>query len=363
MFQHLRVIELASVLAGPSVGMFLAELGAEVLKIENAQTGGDVTRTWTLHGETPAQPGVSAYFSAINWGKKTLMLDLRTPADREQLYALVREADIVLSSYIPGAAARMGVDADTLRALNHRLICAEINGYGRENPRAAFDAIIQAEAGFTALNGHSAADAHKMPVALMDVLAAHQLKEAVLLALLHRERTGEGSRVSVSLIESGVAALVNQATNYLVANKIPKPQGSGHPNIVPYGTQYATACGRQIVLAIGTDEQFAQLCAALGVAVPAEWATNAARVAARTTLEPWLSSLILQYPLAQLLPDLLARKVPAGGVNDMAAVFQMPEAEQLLLEDGGLRGVRSFVAECSFLERQPLSAPPALNRT
>lgn len=359
MFSDLRVIELASVLAGPSVGMFLAELGASVLKIENAQTGGDVTRSWTLTGETP-ENGVSAYFSAINWGKTTLLLDLRLPADRERLYALVREADVVLSSYIPGAAARMGVDADTLRALNPRLICAEINGYGRENPRAAFDAIIQAEAGFTALNGHSINDIHKMPVALMDVLAAHQLKEAVLLALLHRERTGEGSRVSVSLIESGLAALVNQATNYLVAGRVPRPQGSGHPNIVPYGTQYPTACGRQVVLAVGNDEQFRQLCEALGTTVPDGWQTNAQRVADRLALEPWLAGLMLQHRLEELLPDLLARKVPAGSVNDMEAVFAMPEAQRLLVEANGLRGVRGFVAECSFLAREGLTAPPGL---
>ncbi|MFK7925857.1 MAG: CoA transferase, partial [Bacteroidia bacterium] len=179
-FKDLIVIELASVLAGPSVGMFFAELGARVIKIENPRFGGDVTRSWKLAHEDKADTR-SAYFSCINWGKESLSLDLKQEPDRVILHQLLAKADIMLSSFIPGQAERLGIEAESLMKAYPKLILGEINGYGKDNARPAYDAIIQAEAGFMYINGEGE-QLYKMPVALMDVLAAHQLKEGLLLA-------------------------------------------------------------------------------------------------------------------------------------------------------------------------------------
>ena len=251
-FADLVVVELASVLAGPSVGQFFAELGATVLKVENPATGGDVTRRWKLPSE-PADDDRSAYFAAANWGKQSLALDLTTPDGQRVLHDLARRADVIVASYKPGDAERLGADAATLCARNPRLIYAHIVGYPPGSPdseRAGYDAVIQAESGFTFMNGAADGPPVKMPVALIDVLAAHQLKEAVLVRLWERERTGRGGSVTVSLFESAVAALVNQATNWLTAGHAPQRLGSEHPNIAPYGTLFPTADGHTVVLAV-----------------------------------------------------------------------------------------------------------------
>ena len=287
----LRVLELAAVLAGPSVGQFLAELGADVVKVENVRTRGDVTRTWHLAVEEPSDDR-PAYFCAANWGKRSVALDLAHPDGRAALHALARRADVVLTAYKPGDAERLGADAATLRALAPRLVVAALTGYGDGDPRAGYDAVVQAEAGFTHLNGEPDGPPTKMPVALMDVLAAHQLKEGVLLALLRRERAGEGAEVRVSLLGAGVAALANQGTAWLGAGVAPRRRGSAHPQIAPYGTLYPTADGA-VVLAVGTDAQFADLAAVLGLdalAADARFATNPARVRHRTALDEALAA-------------------------------------------------------------------------
>ena len=284
--KDLLVVELASVLAGPSVGMFLAELGADVIKVEHFAAGGDVTRTWKLASEA-ADDDRPAYFCAVNWGKRSVGVDLRHAEGRAIVHDLARKADIVVASYKPGDAAKWEVDAATLMALNPKLIYADLTAYGDDDPRVGFDAIIQAEAGFTYMNGQPESGPTKMPVALMDLLAAHQLKEGILLALLTRARTGTGTHVSTNLLAAGLASLANQAANWLVAGHVPQRMGSEHPNIVPYGTIYPTADGRAIVLAIGNDAQFAQLCAALGLpelAADPDFAHNAARVRNRAAL-------------------------------------------------------------------------------
>ncbi len=214
MLTDLKVLELASVLAGPSVGQFFAELGAEVIKIENPRNGGDVTRLW----KTPGEPtdDRSAYFCSCNWGKKSVALDLTIHRDIEIVRKLAAKSDIVIASYKPGDAEKLGVSYQQLRTHNERLIYGQITGYGSDDDRVGYDAVIQAEAGFMALNGEHEGPATKMPVALIDVLAAHHLKEGLLLALLTRERTKEGSVVEVSLVQTAVASLANQATNWLV---------------------------------------------------------------------------------------------------------------------------------------------------
>ncbi len=266
-----------------------------------------------------------------------------------------------MASYKPGDAERLGADAATLGALNPRLIYAHVIGYP-DSERAGYDAVIQAESGFTFMNGAPDGPPVKMPVALIDVLAAHQVKEAVLVRLLERERTGRGGAVTVSLFQSGIAALANQATNWLTAGRAPQRLGSDHPNIAPYGTLFPTADGHTVVLAVGTDRQFAALCDVLGlgeIAAAPRFATNQQRVRNRGFLAHLLAECIAERRRDDLLTALDARGVPAGAVNDLPAVFAYPAAEDMIVrdEESALAGVR-HVAFRSEGEAPAALAPP-----
>jgi crotonobetainyl-CoA:carnitine CoA-transferase CaiB-like acyl-CoA transferase len=365
LLQGLRVLELANVLAGPATGMFCAELGAEVLKLEHPQ-GGDPTRGWTVPEEAP-WGGVSAYFAATNWGKKSLTVDLTKNEGQTIAQGLAAKADVVIAAFKPGDDVRLGVDATRLRAANPKLIYAQVSAYGIEDPRPGFDAVIQAEAGFMHLNGDPEGPPTKMPVALMDLLAAHQLKEALLLALLKRERFGEGSHIQIALFDAALASLANQATNHLVAGRNPGRMGSGHPNVVPYGTLYAAQDGKHFVLAIGTDRQFTALARALGLeglAKDPRFATNGARVQHRDALDEILHRAFGAENSATLERALAAAKVPFGPVNDLAEAFTHPRAQRTALTDvlangQPLRAVSSLAFEGEITRQNP-SAPPAL---
>ncbi len=344
MFEKLKVIELASVLAAPSVGQFFAELGAEVIKIENPKTNGDVTRSWKLPNEN-VESNFSAYFSAVNWGKKSLFMDISENENLQNLYQLIQTADIVLVSYKFGDAEKLKVDYKTLQKINPNIIYGHITGYGTDNPKVGYDAIIQAETGFLYMNGHADGLPHKMPVALVDVLAAHQLKEGILIALLKRmytpaRSTGApisvhtGAYVSVSLFDAAVSALTNQATNWLNAGHSPQRMGNEHPNIVPYGTIFTTKDDKMLILAVGTDKQFISLCNILNInEIPKNenFSTNAQRVRNRLILVPILEQEIKKYEKKHLLEKFEEKNVPAGGVNDVSEVFEMPQAQELLL--------------------------------
>ena len=365
LLKGLRVLELANVLAGPATGMFCAELGAEVLKLEHPQ-GGDPTRGWTVPEEQP-WGGVSAYFAATNWGKKSLTVDLTKNEGQTIAQGLAAKADVVIAAFKPGDDARLGVDATRLRAANPKLIYAQVSAYGIEDPRPGFDAVIQAEAGFMHLNGDPEGPPTKMPVALMDLLAAHQLKEALLLALLKRERFGEGSHIQIALFDAALASLANQATNHLVAGRNPGRMGSGHPNVVPYGTLYAAQDGKHFVLAIGTDRQFTALARALGLeglAKDPRFATNSARVQHRDALDEILHRAFGAENSATLERALAAAKVPFGPVNDLTEAFAHPRAQRtaltgVLANGQPLRAVSSLAFE-GGIPRQNPSAPPAL---
>jgi len=263
-FKDLKIVELANILAGPSVGMFFAELGAEVIKVENKATKGDITRSWRLPSE-PTNNDYSAYYCSVNWGKEVLMLDLKAETDLKQLYDLIAEADIVITNFKTSSAHKIGIAPNQLRQINSNLIIAHLSGF-LNSDRPAFDIVLQAETGFLYMNGEGERPPVKMPVALIDVLAAHQLKEAILLALLHRAKTGEGKTVSVSLYEAAISSLANQATNWLMADFIPQRMGTQHPNIAPYGDMFYTKDGKMLVLAVGTERQFEGLCKTLNLA-------------------------------------------------------------------------------------------------
>lgn len=361
-FKNLLVLELASVLAGPSVGQFFAELGATVIKLENAATQGDVTRTWKLVGEQP-DADVSAYFAAANWGKQSIGLDITQPESLQAMHRLAAHADVVIASYKPGDAEKLRVDYHTLRQLQPRLVYGHITGYGPTDPRAGYDAVIQAESGFMYMNGAPDGPPTKMPVALMDVLAAHQLKEGILTALLRRERTGEGAYVQVSLLDAALSGLANQATNYLVAGHNPQRMGSDHPAIVPYGTVYTCQDGLPLVIAVGGDRQFRRLCQVLGRAELADegrYAANSARVQHRAELNRLLQALIGKQKRADLLQRLQALHVPAGAVHSVAEALEQAQAKRMQLQQAkGGNGIRQVAFVCDGMAADNLSPPPA----
>lgn len=358
MFTGLRVLELASVLAGPSVGQFFAELGAEVIKVENPKTGGDVTRSWKIPGELTDDR--SAYFCSCNWGKKSAALDLTKKKGIEVVKKLSMHVDLIIASYKPGDAEKLGVDYESLRKLNPKIIYGQITGYGSDDDRVGYDAVIQAESGFMDMNGEKEGPPTKMPVALVDVLAAHHLKEGLLLAILKRERTGEGSHVEVSLIQAAIASLANQATNWLVGKKIPHRQGSAHPNIAPYGDSFQTKDGKRILLAVGSDKQFDELMKILAADADTRFLSNQKRVSYRKELNQLLVSKISVWQASELMEQLRQKKIPAGYIHNLKDVIDLPQARQILLEGNEITGVRSFVAKVAGRSAVRLTPPPHL---
>lgn len=341
----LTVLELASVLAGPSVGQFFAELGARVIKVENPSTRGDVTRTWRMPGE--ADSDRTSYFYSCNWGKESIALNLKSEEGTRVMHELVAASDIVISNYIPRAARKLKADYETLRGINPNVILGSIIGYRPDSDRPGYDAIIQAEAGYYYINGNPrSADWRptKMPVPLMDILAGHQLKQALLMALLRKASTGEGAHVTVSLYDAAVSALTNQATSWLVAGKIPEPLGSEHPNIAPYGSVYQTADKRSLVLAVGTDRQFMKLCEVLelpNVASDERFGFNQSRIAHREELKNLLQAAIRRFNRDELLATCEKVGIPAGAVRQMNEVFEeTPDYLMLPGPNGEARGVR-----------------------
>lgn len=346
MWQSLKVVELASVLAGPLVGSFFAELGADVIKVENKRSNGDVTRNWKLKEENPGQ-SISAYYASANYGKKTCFLDLKDPKDYEVLIPMLQSADIVIQNFKTGDDVKLRLSPDILHDINPKLIIAKISGFGETSTRPAFDVVLQAESGFMSMNGNPSSGPVKMPVALIDVLAAHHLKEAILIALLERERTGNGKFVHVSLYDAALASLVNQANNWLMASQIPQAMGTQHPNIAPYGDMFTTQDGKQIVLAVGSDKQFSMLAQALGLdsRLSDKFSNNQNRVKNRTELNTILGEKISQLTCENLSTTFLDKNVPYGEIKDLEAVFALTQSKKMVLRSK-IEGV-----ECTSLRQ------------
>ena len=332
-FKDLLVVELASVLAGPAVGMFFAELGARVIKIENKKTGGDVTRKWKLPSEDPKDE-FSAYYHSTNWGKESIFLDLSDEEDRNELMDLIKKADIVISNFKSDSALKLQLDYDSLKPINPQMIYASISAYGDKNPSPGFDAMLQAETGWMSMNGEPDGSPIKMPVALIDIIAAHQLKQGILIALLKKASSHEGSFVSVSLFDASVSALANQASNYLNTNKIPQPMGSAHPNIAPYGDMFSTLDNVTIILGVGTQKQFEGLCACLGLELlifDPRFKTNLDRLNNRGALNFKLNIAISSINFEDLKQRCLAKRVTIARINNLEEVFSKEIAQRLIL--------------------------------
>ncbi|MCB0410452.1 MAG: CoA transferase [Flavobacteriales bacterium] len=332
-FKDLKVVELAGVLAGPGVGFFFAELGADVIKIENKRTNGDVTRSWKLKSENPKK-ATSAYFWSVNPLKRHLFLNLMEEKDKQKVYKEIKTADIVITNYKLGDDKKLGVDYKTLKKIKPDIIYGSINGFGLKSNRTAYDLILQAESGYMYMNGQKESPPTKMPVALVDVLAGHQLKEALLIALLKRERTGKGSHVSSSLFESAISSLTNQGTNWLIAGHIPERIGSKHPNIAPYGELFRTKDKQLVTFAIGSNSQFKNLCTILSLdklAGDKRFATNQNRIKNRLLLENILDDQIASITFKNLEKACLKLEVPFGKVRNMKEVFEIPESKSMLI--------------------------------
>lgn len=328
------VVELSSVLAGPMVGSFFAELGAKVIKIENALSGGDITRKWRRPNESTTT-AISAYYASANTGKEVRQLNLKLDASKQEAHDLIARADVVVTNFQPRVAEKLGMTTAYLRSLKPELIVAEVYGYP-DVDRPAFDAVLQAETGFVSMCGTADGALVKMPVALIDLIAAHHLKEGVLTALIQRYESGKGATVRVSLFDAAIASLANQASNYLMLNEVPGPKGMCHPNIAPYGDSFVCSDGKLILLAVGSDVQFAGLCKLLEVdelSSDARFELNQHRVLNRSALQSALKDPFLKKDLSEWLSLFETNSIPAGAIKNLAEVFASPNAQRLIVEE------------------------------
>ncbi|MGV1050519.1 MAG: CaiB/BaiF CoA transferase family protein, partial [Solirubrobacterales bacterium] len=295
---QIRILDFSRVLAGPFATMMLADFGATVTKVERAGVGDD-TRAW---GPPYGADGQATYFKSVNRNKTSLWLDLSQPEDLERARRLALEADVLVENFRPGVMAKLGLDYDDLRAANPGLVYCSITGFGAGEAGArlpGYDLLVQALGGLMSITGEPGGEPLKVGVALVDVLAGLFATVGVLTALEHRRRAGEGQRVDVDLLSALLSALVNQSSAYTVAGVVPERMGNRHPSIAPYEL-LATGEG-ELVVAIGTDRQFADLCEALGVpalATDPRFAVNPARVENREALRPELERALRARPAA-----------------------------------------------------------------
>ncbi|GAB4308198.1 MAG: CoA transferase [Candidatus Bipolaricaulota bacterium] len=317
----MRVLDLSRILAGPLAAMWMADLGAEVIKVERPGSG-DETRRWG----PPFVGGESAYFLSVNRGKRGIVLDLACPADRRVLDRLVRESDVLVHNFLPETAAKLGLGYERLRGLNARLVYTSVTGFppGPYRDEPGFDALIQALGGLMAITGEGDRPV-KVGVAIVDVLAAWAALAGTLGALLVRERTGEGSEVEATLAECSASALANVSQAFLLTGEVPARLGTAHPHIVPYQA-FPTADGL-LMVAVGTDAQFQTLCQALGrpdLASDPRFATNPDRVRNREVLVEILTEVFGARSRAEWTTRLKEAGIPAGRVNTLADLFDDP---------------------------------------
>lgn len=345
-----RVIELARILAGPWAGQTLADLGAEVIKVEAPE--GDDTRRWgPPFIDRPNPDGTvdrsAAYFHAANRGKKSVTCDFRTAEGQAAVRRLVADADVVIENFKVGGLAKYGLDWDSLRAVNPRLVYCSITGFGQTGPyahRAGYDFIIQGMAGLMSVTGEPDGQPQKVGVAVTDVFTGVYAATAILAALIQRQTTGRGQMIDMALMDVAVATMANQALNYLSTGTAPRKMGNAHPNLAPYAV-FDCADG-WIILATGNDSQYRKLCGILGLeamATAPEFLTNADRVANRVEMTKALTEATMRMTKAELLAACEAEGVPAGPINDLAEVFADPQviARGMRLDLDGVPGVRS----------------------
>ena len=318
----IRVIDLSRVLAGPFATMLLADLGADVIKVEPPD--GDETRAWGPPWWGDPADRRSAYFASVNRNKRSIVLDLRTDDGRGALNRLLETADLLMHNYRPSTAARLGLDGDELRARHPRLVAAAVGGFpGNDADRPAYDILAQAVSGLMSVTGAPEGPPTKVGVAVLDLLAGLECAVGALAALVGRGRV---ATVEVSLVEASVTSLVNVLGNHLASGVEPARHGNAHPNIAPY--QVVAAAGGDLVIAVGNDAQFARLLEVLGLADDGRFATNPMRLAARAELDALLAPVLRGRSRDELLAALSAADVPSGPVNSVGEAVRAMEAAQ-----------------------------------
>lgn len=336
----ITVLDLTRILAGPTCTQLLGDLGAEVIKVENPATGGDDTRGWGPPNvcDTDGQPtDLSAYFMAANRNKKSVSIDISTELGQQQVRALARSADIVVENFKPGGLAKYGLGPDDLLTRQPGLIYCSISGFGQTGPnrdKPGYDLMAQGFGGIMSLTGEPDGAPMKVGVGVADVMCGMYATVGILAALRHKERTGEGQHIDIALVDSQLAWLINEGTNYLESGDLPQRRGNGHPNIVPYHV-FAVADGHAII-AVGNDSQFARFCDFLGCAdivTDARFATNLARTQNRDALLAVIGPRLAARPLAAVIAGLEARKVPVGPVNtiDLALGSDQAQARDMVV--------------------------------
>ncbi|MGO4851952.1 CaiB/BaiF CoA transferase family protein [Phaeovulum sp. W22_SRMD_FR3] len=343
-----KVIELARILAGPWAGQILADLGADVIKVEAPE--GDDTRRWGPPFLDQDGVPCAAYFHATNRGKRSVTCDFRTPEGQAFVRALVADADVLIENFKLDGLKKYGLDYASLAAVNPRLIYCSVTGFGQTGPyaaRAGYDYIIQGMSGLMSVTGEADGQPQKVGVAVTDVFTGVYASTAILAALHQRATTGLGQHVDMALLDVATSIMANQAMNYLATGVSPQRMGNAHPNLVPYAV-FPCSDGH-VILAVGNDGQFGRLCDLLelsGLATAPSYRTNADRVAHRDALTEVLSAATAGWSRADLLAGCEAAGVPAGPINEMADVFADPQiiARGLQIAPGGVPGVRLPVA-------------------
>ena len=363
----IKVLDLSRVLAGPWAGQLLADLGAEVIKIERPGSGDD-----TRHWSPPSLPdGTAAYYLAANRGKQSLTVDITHPAGQDIIKRLAATADVLLENYKVGTLAKYGLDYDSLKAINPRLVYCAITGFGQTGPYAdlpGYDYIVQGMSGLMSITGPADGEPHKVGVAVTDLFTGLYAANAVQAALIARERTGAGQYIDMALFDCALAMLANVNMNWLVGGEIPPRLGNAHPNIVPYQV-FKTAGNDHFILACGNDKQFRAVCAVLGLpqlATDERYASNPQRVQHRDTLVSQLAAVFLQKSRDEWLKLLDAAGVPCGPINSVAEAFADPQIRHremvLHLTDGKGQQIPQVACPIKMSDTPPQyqKPPPAL---
>lgn len=326
----IRVIELARILAGPWAGQMLADLGADVIKVENPE-GGDDTRKWGPPFVT-SQDGENlsaAYYHACNRGKRSIAIDFSKPEGAETVRRLAATADVLIENFKLGGLKKYGLDYESLKTINPRLVYCSITGFGQTGPyasRAGYDFIVQGMSGLMSITGPAGGEPQKVGVAVTDIFTGLYSVIAIQAALRHAEATGQGQHIDMALFDSQIAVLANQNLNYLVSGNSPVQMGNAHPNIAPY--EVLPVKDGHFILAVGNDGQFTKFCSVVGLeelATDADFATNAARVANRDALRAHMIPALAGFTRDDLLSKLEAAGVPASPINTIGEMFADPQ--------------------------------------
>ena len=340
-----KVVELARILAGPWAGQTLADLGADVIKVEAPE--GDDTRRWGPPFIDRDGDRSAAYFHATNRGKRSVTCDFRTPEGQAMVRHLVADADVVIENFKVGGLAKYGLDYNSLKDVNPRLVYCSITGFGQDGPyahRAGYDFIIQGMAGLMSVTGEPDGQPQKVGVAVTDIFTGIYAATAILAALHQRHTTGVGQHVDMALMDVAAGIMANQSMNFLTTGIAPRKMGNAHPNLAPYAV-FDCADG-WLILATGNDSQYQRLCKILGLdamATEPKFLTNADRVQNRTEMTDRLNETTRKWTKADLLAACEGAGVPAGPINDLSEVFSDPQivARQMQIAPEGIPGVRS----------------------